>query len=160
MPTEDVFEAFTGEQTRRVILTLNAAFFALTFITLGIIMLFLSHRVAGPALVFERALRAFMKGNFDERTTIRKKDYLQGLSQTLKDLGVHLRDQREQNDAFLSELEQALTAKDVTRAARLLQQFQETRVVEQAEHDPDPEAAAPQAEVPAEEPRTPIASGS
>ncbi len=155
LPTEEVFDSFTGEQTRSIILTLNAAFFALTFITLGIIMVVLSHRVAGPAMVFERALRGFMKGDLSFRTTIREKDYLKSLSKVLCEFRDHLKDSSERQNSFMEELEQALTAKDVTKAQRLLKSF--------IESIPSPDTPEPSEEPVSEpevsEPKTPVATG-
>ncbi len=158
LPTEEVFDAFTGEQTRRMILTLNTSFFALTFVTLGIILVILSHRVAGPAMVFDKAMRGMLKGKFKERTKIREKDYLQGLSDVLGELQDHMKVDHERRHEFLRNLHQALESKDLTMASRLLDQY--SRACDGHHDDPDPEVAAPEATSPAEEPKEPVASGS
>jgi len=54
----------------------------------------ITHAVAGPAYVIEKAIDNLREGKFDSRLTLRDGDYLKSLAAAVKRLTVHLEEQQ------------------------------------------------------------------
>jgi methyl-accepting chemotaxis protein len=95
----------------------NALYIALVTSVLVLMAIRLTHTVAGPARVLQRAIDALRSGRFDSRLELRKHDYLKDLAQSLGALTEDLRLRRESEQRLAAALEGALARNDL-RAAR------------------------------------------
>ncbi|MHC4954684.1 MAG: hypothetical protein ACYTGZ_12430, partial [Planctomycetota bacterium] len=83
LPSTGAMERMNAEETRVFFLGTNLVYFALATMILFSVALILTHRVAGPAMVIERAIRGTMSGEFNHRLQLRKRDHLQPLAKTI-----------------------------------------------------------------------------
>jgi len=148
LPAAEIFEQLSGEQIRDIILKLNGSFFGITLTVAGMIMLLLSHRVAGPAMVLKRAVRGFLRHDYSERTKLRKKDYLQDLSALLSELGQHLELQDSARQDFVAAMQSSLDQQDLEGARSTLAEFAASQALPSEHEDqrvaePAPDESAP-----------------
>ncbi len=120
LPSSEVFGKLTGDQVRTMLVRVNIACLVSTFVAVGLILVVISHRVVGPSMVMEGTLRGMAKGEFDRRTQIRKKDYLQGLSQALTELNGSLRRRHVLTEEFVSQLRDRVDESDLVGIKELL----------------------------------------
>ena len=106
--------------TARDVLRANVIYFALAAAILGVVALLITHRIAGPAFVVERALRGMTKGDHTARLELRKRDYLKPLAAAVEELRAEL-DRRAR--AF-EELKAALGRGDLDAARSLAERVQ------------------------------------
>ena len=118
-------QAMTGEETRSMFMRANLLFggYALIFVTAGGVLLL--HRIAGPALIIERAVRGMRDGEYDHRLSLRPRDGLKSLASAVAELRSDLCEREERHQALLKELVGHLAADDVAAARELLQRESE-----------------------------------
>ncbi len=78
---------------------------------LVVVSLLLTHRIAGPAFVLERALRAMLRRDYSARIHLRRRDYLKPLAASVEELRVELERRREILDAVRDALEEGSVEK-------------------------------------------------
>lgn len=120
LPGPDAIETMTAEETRRLFLRANGVYFAVAVGALGAVAVFLSHRVAGPARVIERAVRGLRDGDYDDRLALRRGDSLKSLATAVRELRDQLREREEQRRKLGREIAARLDANDVRTARELL----------------------------------------
>ena len=67
LPSTGALERMNAVETRTFFLGTNMVYFALATMILFTLALILTHRVAGPAFVIERAIRGTISGDFEQR---------------------------------------------------------------------------------------------
>src|SRR5205823_5223414 len=92
------------------------------------VILRITHRVAGPAMVIERAIDGLVEGRFDARLTLRRGDYLKSLAAATQRLSDHLKAEQGDRDRTCVELERAVARGDRKAAIELLQRLRATQV--------------------------------
>jgi HAMP domain-containing protein len=113
------------------VLRANLIYFLLAAAILGVVALLLTHRIAGPAFVVERAVRAMAKGDHGARLGLRKRDYLKPLAAAVEELRAEL----ERRARACEELRAALDRGDLDAARSLVE-----RVQPAAAREPEPAA--------------------
>ena len=93
----------TGEEVRDLLIQMSLVFTTLAAIHLMGLAFILTHRVAGPTLVLERALKGMREGDYSNRMTLRNRDYLQTLSTEVQKLSLHIQKNLGDVDRCLSE---------------------------------------------------------
>ncbi len=119
LPGQGTIEQLNAQETREVMLRANLIYFVLAACILFTVIILVSHRVAGPAFVVERALKGMNAGNFDQRLSLRKRDYLKTMAAEVNTLAQGLRDQQE----LLHDLDRCLGEQDVPAARELVQRL-------------------------------------
>ena len=119
LPGQGTIEQLNAQETREVMLRANLIYFVLAACILFTVIILVSHRVAGPAFVVERALKGINTGNLDQRLSLRKRDYLKTMAAEVNTLAQSLRDQQE----LLQDLDRCLGEKDVSAARELVQRL-------------------------------------
>jgi hypothetical protein len=94
------------------VLHANLIYFLLAAAILGVVALLITHRIAGPAFVVERALRAMMRGDHTSRLELRKRDYLKPLAAVVEEL----REELQRRARTCEELKAALDRGDLEAA--------------------------------------------
>ena len=84
LPDQDAMAELASDEARQVFLRANAIYFALGAAILGVVSIMLTHRVAGPAFVLERAVQGMRKGDFSQRLSLRRRDYLKELASAIE----------------------------------------------------------------------------
>lgn len=82
-----------------------SGFIFLFCVLMGVISVFLTHRVAGAAYRLEKCIKGMAGGDLDLRIALRKRDYLQNLAEALNQLQGTLRAQAEARARLAAELE-------------------------------------------------------
>lgn len=100
-----------GELTAQEVLRANLIYFLLAVAILVVVSLLLTHRIAGPAFVLERALRAMLRRDYSARIHLRRRDYLKPLAASVEELRVELERRREILDAVRDALEEGSVEK-------------------------------------------------
>jgi hypothetical protein len=88
-----------------------------------VVVISMTHRVAGPAVVLERAVRGMLAGDLQQRMTLRTSDKLQGLGAALTELRDRWRHDQERRESFEHRLEEALDGGGVEAARAVLREF-------------------------------------
>ena len=91
----DVLESLSGTQLVVIAFLISGAQAVLLCAILWVTIIRITHSVAGPAMVLERAVDNLCQGKFDSRLTLRNGDYLKSLAAALKRLTDHLQDQEQ-----------------------------------------------------------------
>ncbi len=120
LPESDALVGLTPTEVSTLTIQIAAVYFLFSFASLTWITLVLTHRVAGPAFVLERAVREMDRGNFESRTRLRKKDYLKSLSEALTEHASTLREERAMRLESLDRILESVRAGDVAVAESLL----------------------------------------
>jgi len=113
-------KALTVDETRTLFLRANGVYFIIAVVGVGAVAIFLTHRVAGPAGVIERAVRGLKNGEYSQRLSLRPHDYLKPVALAVTDLRNHLRAQDEHRRQLLEALATCLNAGDLTEARNLI----------------------------------------
>ena len=92
------------EETRLLYVSFNDLYWTLAMVMITGVALYQTHHVAGPAQVIERAVRALQDGDYDQRLTLRPRDYLMSLAEAVSNLSSHMREQNECRRQLLQEL--------------------------------------------------------
>ena len=120
IPGEAARETMTAAETRTVLLRANVFYYAFTAVAVVCVALFVSHRIAGPAFVIERAVRAMGRGDFDDRLSLRPSDYLKSLASAVTELREQIRLEDQERRRLIAELAERLDANDIASAKQLL----------------------------------------
>ena len=113
-------QVLTAEETRSLFMRANLLYggYALVFVVVAAVLLL--HRISGPVLVIERAVRGMRDGEFEHRLSLRPRDSLKSLASAVAELRTHLCEREERRDALWKELAGHLAADDVAAARELL----------------------------------------
>jgi hypothetical protein len=98
----------------------NAVFIVLLAIGMALYAIIQSHRVAGPALRFRRALRQMLRRDYDFYLQLRQKDYLKDIAEQM------------------NVLNNAIKAKDIVLADAALRLADQAKTLEEKGHDATP----------------------
>ena len=93
--SQDPLDRRSGEQIGYLAFAANGWFLALMFFGLWAVMARVTHAVVGPAMVIKRAVDGLVVGEFDNRLTLRKRDYLKELAASVKVLHDQLKAREE-----------------------------------------------------------------
>lgn len=102
----------TGKDAVRLAIRVNLIYCGFCLASLSWIALVMTHRVAGPAMVIERAIRGFKDGVLKPRLTLRRHDYLTALGRATEEHAEFLRRQSELRAEIASGLREALENDD------------------------------------------------
>lgn len=120
LPKGDALTELSASDVSEVIMRANAIYFALGAAILGTIAILLTHRVAGPAFVVERAVDGMRKGLFEHRLKLRRRDYLKPLAAAVDGLREDLLKHRSERAKIVTDLDRCLQEGDVAAARELI----------------------------------------
>ena len=123
LPGQAVLDTMTAEETRSLFLRANLTYFGLAGAALATSAIYLTHRIAGPAGVIERAVRSMQCGGDPPRLTLRPRDSLGSLATAVTELNNRLREREEQRRQIIEEVAARLDANDLAEARKLLVQL-------------------------------------
>jgi hypothetical protein len=130
LTSESNIESMTGREIGVLALLINGVYFGLVAAGAAIAIVLVTHSVSGPARVLEQAVDCLSRGKFDCRLTLRKRDYLKRLAESLQ----RLADRLKQREAELGRLDQALLEAldrgDVGAARDLVEELRGARLSE------------------------------
>ena len=138
LPGQAALDTMTAEETRSLFLRANLIYFGLAGAALATSAIYLTHRIAGPAGVIERAVRSMQHGGEPSRLALRPRDSLGSLAAAVSELHNRLREQDEQRRQLIEEVAARLDANDLAEARKLLVQLG----VSEAPSPPDTAAGA------------------
>lgn len=118
--SDDAVASLSSGEMRQYLLRANVIYFVLAAAILGVLTIMLTHRVAGPAFVLERAVKGMTEGDYGQRLTLRRRDYLQSLAATLDRFRTHLLEDAHEREEALERLSELLASSDVEEAALLV----------------------------------------
>lgn len=110
----------TSSSVQRLGLLVTGIYFLLSILVTSVVGVIATHRVAGPALVIERAVRALRVGDYDMRLSLRRRDYLKPVATELAALREELVQQEAAREALLAQLQATLPDKDYELACDLI----------------------------------------
>lgn len=147
IPDDGFFDLMDGKEIRSFLLRLTVAYFLFCVSSVFALTVILTHRVAGPVMVMEHAIRGMIEGDFTKRLSLREKDYLKSLAAHLSRLRDHMVDNRDRRLLIAQELESALETGETERAHDLVRELAATEASatarssseEQEEAEPEPE---------------------
>ena len=123
LPGVGALKGMTAAETRSLFLRANIIYYGIAAVGVAAVAIFVTHRMAGPALVIERAVRALRRGEFEQRLGLRPGDSLRSLADAVTELRGHLVEQAERRQHLLGELASRLDANDLAAARELLVQL-------------------------------------
>ncbi len=91
----DAIETLSSRQLTMFAVAFSGLHILLLFIVLVATTVRITHSVAGPAKVIERAIDDLRNGKYDSRLKLRDKDYLKDLAAAVQRLSDHLNQQNE-----------------------------------------------------------------
>ena len=138
LPGQVALKMMTAEETRSLFLRANLIYFVLAGAALAAGAIYVTHRIAGPAGVIERAVRSMQGGDYSARLALRPRDDLRSLAAAVTNLCRQLREQEEQRQQLVEEVAARLDANDLAEARKLLVQLG----VSEAPSPPDTAAGA------------------
>ncbi len=124
IPGGSALKAMTAEETRALFLRANVVYFGIAAAAIVAVAIYLSHRIAGPAFVVERALRAMRGGDYGERLSLRPNDLLQPLAKVTTELRDALVAQDADRRQLVKELGACLDGNDLAGARELVAQLE------------------------------------
>lgn len=107
-------------------LLVSGVYFALVLVAAFLTIVQQTQRIAGPALVIERALRAMRHGDYGQRLSLRDKDHLKLVAEASVELQRHLAEERSGRVEFLTALDAALFEGDIAGARELVAEHAES----------------------------------
>lgn len=125
VPGSDSLSRETPEETRSLLLKVNAIYFGFAGAALTLVALLLTHRVAGPALVLRRAVEGMKEGDFGRRLSLRKHDYLKGLAASVLHLSGQIQEQARRRGLLRADLLRCLEERDLAAAREVVAQLAE-----------------------------------
>jgi len=127
----------SGEKAAHLAWIWNGVFVGFVLAAVMTFVLVLTHRVAGPARVLQRAIEGFCASDFERRASVRRGDYLRSLSASVVRLGRKMRNDRQRLRVELDRVVRALAVGDAALAHQLLDKFRRERgLVEEAGAEP------------------------
>jgi hypothetical protein len=125
--TADLMNAMRADETRRFLVVVHTAYFALGASILTVSVLLLTHRFVGPAYVMRQALEGMRKGDSTRRLTLRKTDYLKSLAAELSAFRAEWVAREGAREADLERLDECLRAGDHEAALGVLEALRAKR---------------------------------
>jgi methyl-accepting chemotaxis protein len=122
LPESTIKDTLGSESTQQFLLIANGAYFVVGTAIVLVLSLYLMFRVAGPAFVVERALRAFTNGDLSERLNLRKGDQLKSLAEAATALRDKLRADQDAHRSELDAISRMLEAGDIEGAKQAIVQ--------------------------------------
>ena len=123
LPGENVLKSMTADETRSLFMRANIIYFGIAAAAVSAAAVYLSHRIAGPLLVIERALHAMQRGDYSQRLSLRPRDFLQSLAAAVTELRSQLAEESERRSRLAEEVAERLDANDWAEARKLLVQL-------------------------------------
>jgi prepilin-type N-terminal cleavage/methylation domain-containing protein len=136
LPGKMVLETMTAQETRQMFLRANTTYYAIATVLLTAVAIFLTHRIAGPAQIIERALRGLVRGEKNQRIALRPGDSLTSLAAAVNELSSELREHEARRTKLIQEIDSRLEADDVEAARELLVELEPTETVETPDEAP------------------------
>ena len=99
----------------------TAVFFMIAFMGSVLVGLRVTHRIAGPIMVIERAVRGLREGRHDYRLQLRKNDHMKSLASEVAQLSEELQARENEHAELLEELRNASWNGDQDAIRKLLQ---------------------------------------
>ena len=109
-----------SESAQRLGLMVSGLYFGLVLVVALFVGVLTTQRIAGPAKVFERAVRAMRQGDYTQRLTLRDGDHMSDLARELAALRTEVQAEHEAHRTLRAQLESALAEGDLERARHLL----------------------------------------
>ena len=130
LPGEMALQTMTVEETWRLFRRANTTYYAITVVLRAAVAIILSHRIAGPARIIERALRGLLRGESDQRIALRPEDSLKPLATAVNELSSQLQEQEARRAKLIQEIDSRLETNDVAAARELLTELDSAEAVE------------------------------
>ncbi len=123
LPGTSALTSLTAAETRDLFLHANLLYAGLTALLLVGVALLLAHRIAGPAVVIERAVKSLCRGEYEHRLSLRPGDQLHSLAGAVAELCGRLHDAEQRRERVLGEVYESLQHGDLAAARELLPQL-------------------------------------
>ena len=130
LTSDDSIENMTGREIGMLALLVNGIYFVMVAGGAALAIVFITHSVSGPARVLERAVQGLTVGKFDCRLTLRKRDYLKRLAESLQRLTDRLKQQEADRDRLTRALVAALYRSDIGAARDLVEELRSVQLLE------------------------------
>ncbi len=130
LPGGVALQTLTAEETHQLFRRANTTYYAITVVMVGAVAIFLTHRIAGPARIIERALRDLLRGDRDQRIALRPDDSLQSLATTVNELSSQLQEQETRRAKLIQEIDSHLATDNVAAARELLTELEPAETLE------------------------------
>lgn len=140
IPDEAFRKIDNADAVRTFALQANAAYFCLAAAVVLMVVVSLTHRVAGAARVIHSAVEGFRRGDYTGRLTLRQNDYLQNLAAELRELGIELGQAKRERHRCHRQLVEAIDAGDLDRARSVINELFGSLDANPADVDEDAEA--------------------
>lgn len=86
----------------------TGAYFLLVLVVVWIVIIRVTHRIAGPAVAIERAIRGMLDGDFDQRVQLRSSDKLLSLGVAVAEVQARGRSEQERREELHRRVGEAL----------------------------------------------------
>ncbi len=116
-------QALSADEVRSLFLRANLLYGGYALLFLMAAGVWLLHRISGPALVIERAVRALSAGDVEARLTLRPHDRLYSLAAAVAELREKLVGDEQRRRELLGELASRIEAGELTSTGELLEQL-------------------------------------
>ncbi|MGH7162835.1 MAG: hypothetical protein ACREID_05070, partial [Planctomycetota bacterium] len=120
LPGTDAVAQLPSDEIRKLLLLTHLVYFAIGTAIVATLAILLTHRIAGPALVIERAIKAMAEGDHGQRLTLRKRDCLKSLAASVLRLSTHIQSKDAERAQIIKDLDRCLQERDVKAARELL----------------------------------------
>ena len=120
MPGPETTGVLTAQDVQDFALKVNAVYALFCLMSLGWVAVVMTHRIAGPARVLTTAVEAFARGDYKQRLTLRKGDYLKPLAAALRRHAESLEDSRERITATTTAMREAIQDGQSEQALEML----------------------------------------
>jgi Skp family chaperone for outer membrane proteins len=124
------------DRFREVVLRVNAVYLAVSSGIFSLMAIGLTHRFVGPAFNMRRVLKGMIKGDYSRKVHLRKRDYLKDLATEINTL----REQLQEQQSAVRDLERCLQEKDYDAARELVARLKLEAPEEQADEGEQEEA--------------------
>jgi len=114
-----VSEEWTSNEATNMGMLVNGIFFLVALLSSIVVSIFATHRIAGPAMVIERAVRGLCDGDYEQRLTLRDKDHLQTLAAAVRELRTKMLEDRKTQKRLHVQIESALGSGETDLALEL-----------------------------------------
>lgn len=114
-----VSEEWTSNEATNLGMLVNGIFFVVALLASIVVSIFATHRIAGPAMVIERAVRGLCDGDYEKRLTLRDKDHLKTLAAAVRELRTKMLEERRAQKRLHIQMESALGSGDAELALKL-----------------------------------------
>jgi methyl-accepting chemotaxis protein len=115
----------TGDEASTLAMLADALYIALALAAVVIYVVWLTHRVAGPARVIRHALDGMVANDFGRRLTLRRKDFLKDVAASAANVAAKMRSDRDGVSTLIQELEGLLERSDAASALCVLHSFRD-----------------------------------